>query len=152
MTSSPIKTLAASLTLLAACAAASAQQGPQFLPAIALNAGMYNIRAELAQTPLQREIGLMNRPSLPAASGMLFVFEEPATQCFWMKNTLIPLSVAFIADDGTVVNVDEMKAQTLNSHCSTQPVRYVLEMNQGWFKKRGIGPGSKLDGAPFATR
>ena len=82
---------------------------------------------------------------------MLFVFERAGQQCFWMKNTLIPLSVAFVADDGTVVNIEEMKPQTLDSHCSTQPVRYVLEMNDGWFAKRGIKPGSKLRGAPFAN-
>jgi len=92
----------------------------------------------------------MNRPSMEANDGMLFVFERPGQQCFWMKNTLIPLAIAFLADDGTVVNLDEMQPQTLDGHCSAKPVRFVLEMNQGWFAKRGIKPGFRLRGAPFA--
>jgi hypothetical protein len=139
-----------SLALLVS-AVAWAQDGPQRLPQIRLNAGIHNINAELASTPEQREIGLMFRPVMAANDGMLFVFERAGQQCFWMKNTLIPLSVAFIADDGSVVNIEAMKPQTLDGHCSSQPVRYVLEMNDGWFAKRGIKPGSKLHGAPFAN-
>ncbi|MCW5663938.1 MAG: DUF192 domain-containing protein [Piscinibacter sp.] len=127
----------------------AAQEGPQQLPAIRLTAGFHLIEAEVAQTPLQRQIGLMNRPSLPPNGGMLFAFEAPAQQCFWMKNTLLPLSIAFLADDGTIVNIEEMKAQSLESHCSKKPVRFALEMNQGWFDKRGIKPGTKISGAPF---
>jgi len=112
---------------------------------------MYNIKAEVAQTPQEHEIGLMYRTSMGSNEGMIFVFERPGQQCFWMKNTLIPLAVAFIADDGTVVNVDEMKPQTLNPHCSTKQVRFVLEMNTGWFAKHGVKEGSKLSGAPFGT-
>ncbi len=130
---------------------ASAQDRPQSLPTITLGAGMHVIRAEVAQSPEQRAIGLMNRPSMGANDGMLFVFEEANPQCFWMKNTLLPLSIAFIADDGSVVNIAEMKPQALDSHCSTKPVRYALEMNQGWFAKRGIKPGSKLSGRPWGT-
>jgi len=135
---------------LCVAAWASAQEIPQRLEQIRLNAGIHLINAELATTPQQREIGLMMRQSMPANDGMLFVFEQPGQQCFWMKNTLIPLSVAFLADDGSVVNIDEMAPQTLDGHCSAKPVRFVLEMNQGWFAKRGIKPGSKLRGAPFA--
>ena len=135
---------------LCVAAWASAQEIPQRLEQIRLNAGIHLINAELATTPQQREIGLMMRRSMPANDGMLFVFEQPGQQCFWMKNTLIPLAVAFIADDGSVVNVDEMAPMTEKSHCSAKPVRFVLEMNQGWFAKRGIKPGSKLRGAPFA--
>lgn len=127
-----------------------AQEGPQALPQIRLNAGIHVINAELATTPEQREIGLMSRPAMAANDGMLFVFERPGQQCFWMKNTLIPLSVAFLADDGTIVNVDDMQPQTLDGHCSAKPVRFVLEMNKGWFARRGIKPGAKLRGAPFA--
>ena len=97
-----------------------AQDGPQQLPQIRLNAGIHNINAELAPTPEQREIGLMFRPAMAANDGMLFVFERAGQQCFWMKNTLIPLSVAFIADDGSVVNLDDMKPQTRDGHCSSQ--------------------------------
>ncbi len=129
--------------------AAAAQEGPQTLPAIRVHAGIHNITAQLAQTPEQREIGLMYRTTMGANDGMLFVFERPGQQCFWMKNTLIPLAVAFVADDGRVVNIDSMKPQTLDSHCSTAPVRFVLEMNENWFAKRGIKAGSKLHGAPW---
>ena len=135
--------------MLAASATGWAQDAPQRLPSIPLNAGMYNIRAEVAQTEEQRQIGLMHRKEMPATDGMLFVFEQRATRCFWMKNTLLPLSIAFLADDGTVVNIADMQPQKLDSHCSEQPVRYALEMNQGWFAKRGIKPGSKISGAPF---
>lgn len=141
--------LIASATLALMSFAATAQEGPQTLPAIRLSAGIHNIQAQLAQTPDQRAIGLMFRRTMATNEGMLFAFEAPATQCFWMKNTLLPLSAAFVADDGTVVNIEDMKPQTLDSHCSKQPVRYVLEMNQGWFAKRGIKPGSKLSGTPF---
>jgi hypothetical protein len=136
---------------LCLAALAVAQDGPQKLAQIRLNAGIHNINAELAATPEQREIGLMFRNSMPAGDGMLFVFERPGQQCFWMKNTLIPLSVAFLADDGSVVNIDDMKPQTLDGHCSAKPVRYVLEMNVGWFAKRGIKAGSRLRGAPFGS-
>ena len=141
--------------LLAAAAAAAtpvqAQDAPQKLPTIQLHAGMHNISAEVAQTPEQRQIGLMHRKSMPATDGMLFVFEQPAVQCFWMRNTLLPLSIAFLADDGTVVNIDDMKPMTENSHCSQKPVRYVLEMNQGWFARKGVKAGSKLQGGPFGS-
>jgi len=136
--------------LLAASTFASAQDGPQKLPSITLNAGMHLIQAEVAQTPEQRSTGLMFRSTMGTNEGMLFAFEEPGQQCFWMKNTLLPLSVAFVDDDGSVVNIENMKPQTLDSHCSKKPVRFVLEMNDGWFAKRGIKPGFKLSGKPFA--
>jgi len=134
---------------IAAMAGAAPAQSPQVLPSVRLNAGIHNIDAMVATTPDERATGLMYRREMPAQAGMLFVFEQPAMQCFWMKNTLLPLSAAFIADDGSVVNIVDMQPQTLDSHCSAQPVRYALEMNQGWFARRGIRPGSKLAGAPF---
>ena len=91
----------------------------------------------------------MFRAEMPQHEGMLIVFEQAAKQCFWMKNTLLPLTAAFVADDGTIVNLADMKAQTTDSHCSDKPVRYVLEMNVGWFAKKGIQAGSKLAGPPF---
>ena len=128
---------------------ASAQEPQMNLPRVRLAAGMHQIDAQVAAGPEERATGLMFRKQMPQHEGMLFVFEYPSQQCFWMKNTLLPLSVAFVADDGTIVNIDEMKPQTLDSHCSTKPVRYVLEMNTGWFAKRGIKPGAKLEGQPF---
>lgn len=133
-------------------AAATAQPAPQNLPAISLGAGMHLIQAQVASTPQQREIGLMFRKQMAPHEGMLFVFEQPATQCFWMRNTLLPLSAAFVADDGTIVNIEDMAPMTETSHCSTKPVRYVLEMNQGWFAKRGLKPGFKLTGTPFGGK
>lgn len=143
--------LRASLAALAiaACASAAATDGvPQNLPAITLNAGMHNIRAQVA-TGFAVYKGLMYRREMPQHEGMLFVYDAPAVQCFFMKNTFLPLSIAFIADDGTIVNIRDMKPQTLDSHCSDGPVRYALEMNQGWFAKRGIKAGARISGAPF---
>ncbi|MEN9780562.1 MAG: hypothetical protein RL014_1710 [Pseudomonadota bacterium] len=121
------------------------------LPRTRLQAGMHQIDAQVAATPMQRSIGLMFRKEMPPHEGMLFVFEQAGVQCFWMKNTLLPLTAAFVADDGTIVNLADMKPQSLDSHCSTKPVRYVLEMNQGWFAKRGIKAGARLSGNPFAV-
>ena len=132
------------------CLSATAQEGPQTnLPRIKLQLGMYHIDTQLAQTPEQRSIGLMYRAEMPTHEGMLFVFEQASTQCFWMKNTLLPLTAAFVADDGTIVNLADMKPQTTDSHCSTKPVRFVLEMHQGWFAKKGFKAGTRLSGAPF---
>lgn len=122
------------------------------LQRVQIGAGMYRIDAQVAQLPREREIGLMFRKEMPQQEGMLFVFEEPATQCFWMKNTILPLTAAFVADDGRIVNLVDMQPQTTDSHCSLEPVRYVLEMNQGWFAKKNIKKGLKLTGTLFATR
>ena len=118
------------------------------LQRIKLGAGMHRIDTQVAQSPAQRQVGLMWRKSMPTNEGMLFIFEQPAQQCFWMKNTFLPLTAAFVADDGTIVNLADMKPQTTEPHCSKQPVRYVLEMNQGWFAKKGIKAGAKLTGLP----
>ena len=132
-----------------AITAACAQDQPQNLAATTLTVGMHSIRAQLAITPLQRQIGLMHLREMPTHEGMLFVFDEPSPQCFWMRNTLIPLSIAFLADDGTVVNIADMKPQSDDSHCSAKPVRYALEMNQGWFAKRGVKSGTRISGELF---
>lgn len=129
-----------------------AQEPQTDLPRVKLSAGMHLIDAQVAQTPGQQEVGLMFREQMPQNEGMLFVFERPSEQCFWMRNTLIPLTAAFIGDDGTLVNLEDMKPKTLESHCSSKPVRYVLEMNQGWFARKGIKAGFKLSGPPFQTR
>ncbi|NMM09851.1 MAG: DUF192 domain-containing protein [Polaromonas sp.] len=132
---------------------ASSQEGPQMtLERVKLSAGMHLIDAQVAVTPAQREMGLMFRKDMPQHEGMIFVFEQPTKQCFWMKNTVLPLTAAFVADDGTIVNTADMKPQTTDSHCSAQPVRYVLEMNKGWFVKKGIKAGSKLSGSLFEAK
>jgi len=130
-------------------AAAWPQEQAQNLAATTLNVGMHNVRAQVAITPQQRQIGLMFRKDMPTHEGMLFVFDEPSPQCFWMRNTLIPLSIAFLADDGTVVNLADMQPQSDASHCSAKPVRFALEMNQGWFAKRGVKPGMRFGGEVF---
>lgn len=127
------------------CAFAQVNTG---LPTLELKIGVYRIQAELADTPRTREVGLMNRTSMPTNSGMLFVFEQKAGHCFWMSNTKIPLSIAFIADDGKIVNIEEMQAQTTNNHCPQAPVRYALEMNRQWFSERVIVPGMVIYGLP----
>jgi uncharacterized protein len=128
-----------------------AQDAPQMqLPRIKLSAGMHQISVQVAQAPEERSIGLMFRKEMPQAEGMLFVFEQPTKQCFWMRNTFLPLTIAFVSDDGTIVNLEDMKPQTTDSHCSTKPVRYVLEMNQGWFAKKGLKAGFRLVGEPFS--
>ncbi|KAF7600778.1 MAG: hypothetical protein CGU28_11195 [Candidatus Dactylopiibacterium carminicum] len=116
------------------------------LPVTELGIGMFRVQAEVADTQGSRARGLMYRRTLPAHTGMLFVFEQPAEQCFWMKNTLLPLSIAFIDDAGHIVNVEDMQPMTETSHCSAKPVRYALEMNQGWFQSKGFGPGTPVRG------
>jgi len=128
--------------LLFLCSGAGAQQ----LPRTELSAGMHLIKAEVADNFVTRMQGLMHRTSMGPNEGMLFIFEEPGIQCMWMKNTLIPLSVAYIADDGAIVNVEDMKPQTEDSHCTKKPVRFALEMNLGWFASKGLRPGAKLRG------
>jgi uncharacterized membrane protein (UPF0127 family) len=144
------------LTLIALTASALAQPtaggSPQTnLPHAQLTAGMHRIDAQVAATPAQRQTGLMHRKDMPQHEGMLFVFEQPGVQCFWMKNTLIPLTAAFIADDGRIVNLADMKPLDESSHCSAQPVRYVLEMNQGWFSQRHLVAGARLRGTVFGA-
>ncbi len=150
----PPRTLAlagalASALLAAPCAAQSEAQPP--LPSIRLNAGIHVIVAEVAESADERATGLMFRKEMAPNAGMLFAFPAPFAHCFWMRNTMLPLSIAFIADDGTVVNIEDMAPQTTDSHCAAKPVRYALEMNQGWFAKRGIKPGMRLHGGPFAS-
>ena len=133
--------------VLLACCATWAQPTPQMdLPHVTMQAGMYRIDAQVAMNERQREIGLMFRTEMPQPEGMLFVFELPAVQCFWMKNTVLPLTAAFVAEDGRIVNLADMKPQTTDSHCSTEPVRYTLEMEQGWFTKHGVSAGKQLGG------
>ena len=146
----PTLLLAAALLAAFISSPAHAQDGPQGrLQTIELTAGMHVIRAELAITPIQQQTGMMFRRSMGSNEAMLFVNDEADKRCFWMRNTLLPLSIAFIADDGSIVNVADMTPRSDESHCSDKPVRYALEMNLGWFAKRGLKAGSKLRGGPF---
>lgn len=145
-----MRTLLISLALLAGLHTASAQEAAQpRLPTKDLRAGMYLIHAEIAQTELQKQTGLMFRASLENNNGMLFVYQPDSPICMWMKNTLVPLSVAFIDSDGTIINIEDMQPQSLQSHCSKKPVAYALEMSQGWFKGKNIKPGMKIANLPY---
>lgn len=140
------------LALALACAAlAGTARAADALPTVALTSGLYVIQAEVANTPETRTRGLMFRKSMPANGGMLFVFPRAEQQCFWMKNTLIPLSIAFLDDRGAIVNIADMQPQSEDTHCSAQPVRYALEMNQGWFAAKRIGPGAVVSGIAQAA-
>lgn len=131
--------------MLASWAPASAQPAPQpKLPVVRLQAGMHIVHAEVADTPRTREIGLMLRERLGPNEGMLFVFERKGPWCFWMRNTLVALSIAFLDEDGSIVNVEDMAPRTEDSHCAARPVRFALEMEQGWFARRALGPGARL--------
>ena len=130
---------------LIAAGSASAQPQPT-LPRVQLQAGIHLISAEVASDHNTRARGLMFRERLGSNQGMLFVFTEKATQCFWMRNTLIPLSIAFIDDQGQIVNIADMQPRSDDSHCSAAPIRLALEMEQGWFAKRGIAPGATIGG------
>ncbi len=124
-------------------------------PPVSLFAGMHRVEAELAATPNSRASGLMYRKSMPTQHGMLFVFPVAAKHCMWMKNTYLLLSVAFLNEQGAIINVEEMDPQTENNHCAVKPARYALEMNAGWFKSRGLDAGfmiagvSKLAARPY---
>ena len=144
---------ALAFAVLASIALSASAQEPQLnLQRTRITAGMYQIDTQIAQTPEQRQIGLMHRKEMPQSEGMIFVFEQAATQCFWMRNTPLPLTAAFVADDGRIVNLADMKPLSDDSHCSEEPVRYVLEMNQGWFAKKNIKKGARLGGEIFGAR
>jgi uncharacterized membrane protein (UPF0127 family) len=129
--------------LLAALLAAAAHAQ---LPTVELTAGMHRVQAEVADNMGARMTGLMHRKSMAQNAGMVFVFEENAAHCMWMKNTLIPLSVAFIDEAGAIINIADMQPHSEQSHCAARPARYALEMNKGWFAQRGIKAGAKLRG------
>lgn len=121
-------------------------------PAIAqettLSIRKFTIHAEIADTPHSRARGLMQRNSLCADCGMLFVFDKPARYDFWMKNTSLPLSIAFIAADGGIINIDEMQPNTTDNHSAQGEALYALEMNSGWFARHGVAPRDRVQGLP----
>ena len=139
------------LAALLASAAALAQPQPQ-LPLVQLTAGMHVVRAELAADFSTRMQGLMYRESLAPNAGMLFVFDEVTTHCMWMKNTLIPLSVAFLDEGGAIVSISDMQPQSEQTHCAKKPALYALEMTKGWFAQRGIKAGMKIGGLEKISR
>ena len=116
------------------------------MPRIELTAGFYRIDAEVAADNPHRMQGLMHRRSMAANQGMLFVFPLAATHCMWMRNTFLPLSVAFLDENGRILNIENMQPQTEDNHCAAKAARYALEMNLGWFSSKGIKPGARIGG------
>lgn len=135
-------------TFLAVAVPGQAQQ-PQ-LPLLELSAGMHRIEAEVAATPESRQVGMMLRTSMAPQRGMLFVFPAVEKHCMWMRNTLVPLSVAFLDEKGKIINVEDMQPKTEDNHCAIKPARYALEMNLGWFRSRGLGAGFSIIGTERA--
>ncbi len=116
------------------------------MPLIDLTAGFHRIEAEVAANQANRQRGLMMRERMATNHGMLFVFPQTERHCMWMRNTLLPLSVAFLDDQGRILNIEDMQPQTENNHCAVAPARFALEMNRGWFAGKGIKPGQRIGG------
>jgi uncharacterized membrane protein (UPF0127 family) len=138
--------------VLAVAGPARAAGANEPLPTIPLSINGHKIIVEVAATPERRSLGLMNRFSLQPDHGMLFVFDYPELQGFWMKNTFIPLSIAFVAADGRIINVDEMQPHDESTHLSRGPALYAIEMRKGWFTERGIRSGDVVTGLPERKR
>jgi uncharacterized membrane protein (UPF0127 family) len=111
-----------------------------------LTASFHRIDAEVAADQSSRMQGLMNRRSMAANHGMLFVFAQADRHCMWMRNTFLPLSVAFLDERGRILNIENMAPQTENNHCASGPARFALEMNLGWFSSKGLKPGQQIGG------
>ncbi|MBM3336495.1 MAG: DUF192 domain-containing protein [Betaproteobacteria bacterium] len=126
----------------------SVSHAQQVFPATTLNIGVHLIRAEVAVSDEQRAQGLMFRDKMAANEGMVFRFPETRHICMWMKNTLLPLSVAFIDENGRIINIEDMQPKTLSAHCAKKPARFALEMNQGWFRQKNIRSGVQVTGLP----
>ena len=122
------------------------------MPRMELTASFHRIEAEVAANDANRMQGLMFRKSMAANQGMLFVFPQRDRHCMWMRNTLLPLSVAFLDEDGRILNVEDMQPQTETSHCAAGPARFALEMNLGWFAGKGLKPGSRIGGIDKSPR
>ena len=142
--------IALAVVAIAGCSAAALAQSP--LPVIELTAGIHRIEAEVAATLDTRMQGLMQRKSMPLQHGMLFVFPQVARHCMWMRNTFVPLSVAFLDESGKIINVEDMQPQTEDNHCAARDARYALEMNIGWFKSRGLGAQVPIAGIERAPK
>ncbi len=140
----PILSLLRLLLLLPGLAGSAAAQAQ--MPRLELTAGFHRIEAEVAANQPDRMQGLMQRSSMGTNQGMLFVFPQAQRHCMWMKNTLLPLSVAFLDEQGRIINIRDMQPRTEDNHCADAPARFALEMNQGWFAARGIRPGMSIGG------
>jgi uncharacterized membrane protein (UPF0127 family) len=133
-----------------AAMAMGADLGPvnKGLPVTTLDVAGHKVVTEIAATDTSRETGLMNRFSLKPDTGMIFVFAQPQPLAFWMKNTFVPLSVAYIDRDGKILNIEDMAPQTETTHWSVGDALYALEMRQGWFRDKGVVAGERVKGLP----
>jgi uncharacterized membrane protein (UPF0127 family) len=139
------------LLVSAACLVTTAQSA-QNLPVIPLSLGSGALEVQVASDQSQRAQGLMHRTAMPANQGMLFAYPAPAYFCMWMKNTKIPLSVAFIDAQGKVINIADMVPQTETNHCTERNATYALEVNRGWFTRHGVTAGSQIIGLERAPQ
>jgi len=151
-----VRAIGSTILMLAAqacCGIAHAQgeasRADAALSVVVLSADGHPLRAEVARTEAERLRGLMGRPALAEDAGMLFAFPEPRRQCFWMHDTRVALSAAFVGDDGEITDIVDMAPLTESRHCSARPVRFVLEMARGWFARHAVAPGAYLTGEPF---
>ncbi len=133
--------LALSLFALRTAGCAKSDSG---LPVVSIDVAGHGVKAEVASTEAQRARGLMYRRKMGTNKGMLFVYPKPERLSFWMKNTYLPLSIAYIDSRGSIVHIEDMKPLTTNSHPSPKPVPYALEMNQGWFDDKGVKVGDTV--------
>jgi len=151
MTSTPRfdRTAAAQfLTAATLCLMAWTARADTALETRQIKVASHALRVEVVVREPDRQKGLMFRDKLGQDRGMLFIFDEPAYHGMWMKNTLIPLSVAFIDAQGTILNILDMEPQTLDAHTSAGPSVYAIETNVGWFAARKIKAGDKVTGLP----
>ena len=132
--------------LILAAALALAASAHAQLPEIGLSINGHQVTAEVAHTDPTRTEGLMHRRILPESRGMLFVFRDVSMHAMWMMNTHVPLSVAFLDAKGTIINIEDMEPRTQDTHPAAKPAKYALEVNRGWFSKRGIKPGARVEG------
>jgi len=143
-----VPALLAAMALLAlglfAMRATGCSKSESGLPVIKLEVGDHTVKAEIASTEAQRARGLMYRRSMGKNDGMLFVYPTAEPLSFWMKNTYLPLSIAYVSKSGVIVHIEDMQPLTTKSHPSPKPVPYALEMNQGWFEKNGVKVGDSV--------
>ena len=138
------------LCLIVSLIATAHAQTP--MPRMELTAGFYRIEAEVAANQKNRMQGLMHRRSMQPNEGMIFVFTQEERHCMWMRNTFLPLSVAFLDSEGRILNIENMEPQTEDNHCAVAPARFALEMNKGWFAGKGIKPGQRIGGIEKSPR
>ena len=147
-----IAAFAASVVVAVALPLPVSAQFNKGLPVVELTIKNAKLKTEVVADNMTRSVGLMNRFSLAPDHGMLFVFAQSEPLAFWMKNTFVPLSIAYVDSKGVIVSIVDMKPHDESTHPSGAPAMFAIEMKQGWFKERGIAVGDKVDGLDKAGR